>query len=216
MPAQKFSLVPGFQVENFTLDSLEQLTRILRKYHIQTLKFTSTHRLGLIEPTPEELEHISQELQPLSAPRKNSWITSIQSCPGKNSCRHGIRDAETLARRIEKIELSSPLQARVKVGIAGCRRCCTEPYVRDIGLIPESKGWSLTFGGNGGGKPRIGDVIAEGLTDDQAVELIRRCLTMYQENAGPKMRTARFIESFGLQEFSRVVLAQPLTETAQD
>lgn len=208
-----FPLVPAFQVRTFTIQNLERLIGILKNYQVQELKFTSSHRLGLSGLTPEELALISYELQPLSTPGPSGRLTAIQACPGKEYCRYGTQDAETLARRIEEIDLPSPPRAKIKVGIAGCRMCCTEPYVRDIGLIAENRGWTLTFGGNASGRPRIGDVIAEGLTVDQAVELIRRCLTVYQENAGTKMRTARFMEAYTKETFLRAIFTLPLPET---
>ncbi len=213
MPKTNFSLVPNFQADTFALDELENLTHVLQKFSVHGVKFTSTRRLALAGPTKEERAQISSELQHISIPRKNNWITSIQACPGKSWCKHGIRDSTALAERVESIEFDFTPKGRIKIGIAGCKRCCTEPYIRDIGVVPDRIGWTLTFGGNGGGKPRIGDIIARGLTNKQAIELIRNCLTVYQENAESKMRTARFIESFGLQQFARLVGTMPLTGT---
>lgn len=201
MTRKTFSIVPHFRANSFSVDEIDELAQILRKYHIQYIKFTSTKRLALANPNKEYLDKISRELQHLSEQKKSNWITSIGACLGKNWCKHGIRDASLLATRIESIKPGFTPKGRIKVGIAGCKRCCTEPFIRDIGVVPDKKGWTLVFGGNGGGKPRIGDIVANSLSDDQVIELIRKCLTVYQENAEPKMRTARFIESFGLDNF---------------
>jgi NAD(P)H-nitrite reductase large subunit len=209
---KSFPLVPAFQAESFTIDNLERIIRILKSYQVKELKFTSGHRLGLSGLTREELACVSHELQQFSTARGNSWYTSLQACPGREYCRYGLDDSETLARRIKEIELPVLPPGKIKVGIAGCGRCCTEPYVRDIGLIAGNTGWTLIFGGNAGGRPRIGDVITEKLTAGQVVELIRRCLTVYQENAGAKMRTARFMEVYGTKPFLEAIFAQPLPE----
>lgn len=66
----------------------------------------------------------------------------------------------------------------------------------------------MVFGGNGGGNPRLGDIIAEALTDDQVVDLVQKCLTVYQQNAKYKSRTARFMERFGIDAFKEVVLSE--------
>ena len=116
-------------------------------------------------------------------------------------------DINPVVDRLNAIALPGKLPAKVKVSVAGCKMCCTAPFIRDIGLIAERKGWKLIFGGNGGSRPRIGDVIAEGLSDEQAIELILRCLIVYVENAKPKMRTARFMESYGAMRFKSEVLA---------
>jgi NAD(P)H-nitrite reductase large subunit len=207
MPAKKFSRIPGFQAASIDINSLEQIIQVLKKYDVQEVQFTSTRRLGVIGPAQEVLETIGRELEPFIPPQKKSWITYIQSCPGREQCKYGIRDSQSLADRIEEIQLPEPLKAKVKVGIAGCHMCCTEPLVRDIGLIAEHKGWKLIFGGNAGGRARIGDVIAEGLNDEQAIELIRNCLIVYLENAGLKMRTARFMEAYGPEKFIQTVIS---------
>ncbi len=83
---------------------------------------------------------------------------------------------------------------------------CTEPFVRDVGIFATKKGWTLVFGGNGGGNPRLGDIVAEGLNDDQVIELVRKCLTFYQQNAKYKSRTARFMERIGIDALKKAVL----------
>jgi len=75
-----------------------------------------------------------------------------------------------------------------------------------VGLVGRKKGWVITFGGNSGGRPRIGDVIAEDVSDPDAVALVRRCLVYYRDNVGKKLRTARFIEKTGIEAMKKAVL----------
>jgi NAD(P)H-nitrite reductase large subunit len=49
-------------------------------------------------------------------------------------------------------------------------------------------------------------VIAEDLTDDQVIELAKKCFDYYGRNAKPKERTARFIDRIGIEEFKKNVL----------
>jgi NAD(P)H-nitrite reductase large subunit len=210
MSAKKFSLIPGFQAASITLNNLEQIVQVLKKHDVLEVQFTSSRRLGVIGPENENLEQIGRKLEQFNTPKKNSWITTIQSCPGREQCKYGICNSQELVDRVEAIQLPEPPRAKIKVGISGCQMCCTGPLVRDIGLIAERKGWKLTFGGNAGGRARIGDVISAGLSDEQAIELIRRCLMVYQENAGPKMRTARFMEAYGVEKLLQSVLSEPI------
>jgi NAD(P)H-nitrite reductase large subunit len=46
------------------------------------------------------------------------------------------------------------------------------------------------------------------LNDDQVVELTRKCLTFYQQNAKYKSRTARFMERVGIEALKNAVLAE--------
>ncbi|KUG20726.1 sulfite reductase, assimilatory-type [hydrocarbon metagenome] len=52
------------------------------------------------------------------------------------------------------------LPAEAKMEIPGCSRCCGERYLRDIGVVGSAKGWTVLFGGDSGGCPRIGDTAA--------------------------------------------------------
>jgi len=78
--------------------------------------------------------------------------------------------------------------------------------VRDFGALGKKSGWTVIFGGNSGGHPRIGDVIAENLTEEEVVELAKRCFEYYSANAKKRERTARFIERIGIEEFKKAVL----------
>ena len=104
-------------------------------------------------------------------------------------------------QRIKNLEFQTSMPAKVKVAVAGCPRCCTMPFVRDIGLIPANGGWTLTFGGNGGGKPRIGDILAKKIPENEVIRLVYKSLLIYCEHAGARQRTSRFIEKFGIQRF---------------
>ena len=74
------------------------------------------------------------------------------------------------------------------------------PKVRDVGFVAAKVGWELYFGGNGGSSPRIADLIARRLSDNEAVKLACRCLVVYCGNAKPKMRTSRFMKHFTLEQ----------------
>ncbi|MFV0438745.1 MAG: NAD(P)/FAD-dependent oxidoreductase [Desulfopila sp.] len=205
MAHQQFSLVPDFRAATLTVDHLKQLTEILQSFHISSLQITGSGRLRVAGIDHRLLHSLSQALQPLTTPVTASWLTSLQACPGQAGCRHGCGDGAALAARIEAIEPETALPAKIKIGIAGCPRCCTEPLVRDIGVIATPRGWKLCFGGNGGGRPRIADTIGTGLSEDQVIALLRRCLEIYGRNSRPGMRTARFLESFGLERFRQML-----------
>ena len=78
--------------------------------------------------------------------------------------------------------------------------------MRDFGVFGKRTGWTFIFGGNSGRNVRVGDIIAEDLTDDQVVELANKCLEYYRSNAKPNERTARFVQRIGIEEFKKAVL----------
>lgn len=109
-------------------------------------------------------------------------------------------DSLALGKKIEAALMALPLPAKTKVGISGCQFNCCESYLRDIGVFGTTKGWSLVFGGNGGGAPRIGDVVGVGLNDEEVLQLASRCLEFYREKARKMERTGRLMRRTPLAE----------------
>ena len=78
---------------------------------------------------------------------------------------------------------------------------CCESYVSDIGVFGKKNGWTLVFGGNGGGCPRIGDIVAENLNDEAVITRVGKCLEYYRNNARPMERTGRFMRRSKIDAF---------------
>lgn len=87
---------------------------------------------------------------------------------------------------------------QVQFGVSGCPFSCAEGLVRDIGITGSKKGWSVSFGGNAGAQARVADIIAKDLTKEDALDLVRKLLTYYKENAKKKERTAKFVTRVGI------------------
>ena len=96
--------------------------------------------------------------------------------------------------------------AKLKIGVSGCLRCCGESYLRDIGLVGTTKGWTVIFGGNSGRRPSPGAVVAQDLSRADALDLVHRLLEYYKSNARPKERTARFLERIGFAQLKSDLL----------
>ena len=139
-------------------------------------------------------------------PMPTNGITTIHTCAECTTCDNTILDTKQISTQLENLILPTPMPAKIKVAVAGCKRCCTMPLVRDIGLTAVGKSWRLSFGGNGGRNPRIADVIAEGLNEIEAIDLTCRCLMVYQKHGDKNMRTSAFIEKFGLQTFKDKII----------
>ncbi len=78
--------------------------------------------------------------------------------------------------------------------------------MRDVGVLGKKKGWTVIFGGNSGGRPRIGDVIAEDIDAEAVFDLVQKCLEYYAANGKKKERTARFMDRIGVDPFKEAVL----------
>jgi len=201
-----YAIVPRTPVGLVSPDVLEAISSVVRKYNIPITKITSGQRLALIGIHRNEVDQVWRDLKMEIGPAVELCVHYVQACPGTEVCKFGVRDSLGLGIKLEKLYVGMDLPAKVKIGVSGCPFCCAESYVRDIGLIGKKKGWIVTFGGNSGGRPRIGDVIAEDIGDDDAVALVQRCLEYYRDNVDKKLRTARFIEKIGIETIKQAVL----------
>ena len=202
-----YLVLPQFHAGMLTPEDLEQLAALARKYQIPRTKITGAQRVAFLGLEPEALEALKAELQiPATPPYTRNRVHYVQACPGSTWCKFGVGDALGLGEKIEQIELEAPLPYKVKVGVSGCRMCCCESWMRDVGLTAENKGWRFTFGGNAAGRPRIGEVVADELSEDEAVALVTRTLNYYLREALPKRRSARFMERVGIEALKQAVL----------
>ncbi len=209
MNHKTYTIMPGINAGMLTLEDLERLTDIVRRYEVPATKITGAQRFAFLGLAPERLEALKEELHlPERPPHTRNQVHYVQACPGSRWCKYGKGDALSLGEAIGRLRLQGPLPYKVKVGVSGCRMCCCESWMRDVGLTMESKGWRLTFGGNAAGTPRIGDVVATGLNDQQAVDLVEKTLNFYIEKAKYKTRSARFMERFGIETLRKGVLEE--------
>ncbi|MFZ5651939.1 MAG: NAD(P)/FAD-dependent oxidoreductase [Bacillota bacterium] len=201
-----YAIVPRTPMGLVTPELLENLARVSKKYEIPIIKITSAQRFALVGMKPEMVEEVWSDLGLDVGPAVELCVHYVQACPGTTVCRFGMQDSLGLAAKLEKMFVGKDTPAKAKFGISGCPNNCGESYVRDFGAFGKKTGWTVIFGGNSGGRPRIGNVLTEGLNDDQVVELARKCFDYYIANARPKERTARFIDRIGIEEFKKAIL----------
>ncbi|WP_457574445.1 nitrite reductase [Desulfolithobacter sp.] len=201
--------IPGFNPAMLTRQDLETLSGLMRNHQIPALRITSGQRVLFLDLDPKQCQALRERFEILEPEqRPANRVHLVQACRGTRGCRYGMGDSVALKEKIQALELDGALPAKVKVGISGCQMCCCESWMRDVGLVREQKGWRLSFGGNSGNRPRIGDLVAEHLTEDQVLLLVTRLLNFYIRHAGPRIRTARLMERIGLEELRKNVLGQ--------
>jgi len=201
-----FTIIPDLTLPRLTPDELEALLAATQRFNIQQLRFTANNQIAVSgvkdSDLPELIRHLGQFMTEMG-----TGDLSVISCQGCSNCTCNSETAISLVRRLKNLTVGEPLPAKVKVAVAGCPRCCTMPFVRDIGLIPVNGRWKVIFGGNGGARPRIGDIIAEKLQEDEVLNVIHTCLHIYCTHARKKQRTSRFIETFGIEQFKKKILS---------
>jgi NAD(P)H-nitrite reductase large subunit len=205
---KSYAIVPRIPMGVMTPEILEKLAEVARKYKVRVIKITSGQRIALVGIKPEDVDNAWRDLAMEVGPAEGLCVHYVQACPGTETCKFGQGDSLGLAAKIEKMYVGKEdiIPAKTKFGISGCKLCCAESYVRDIGAFAAPDGWTVVIGGNSGGRPRVGDVIAEKLSDEEALDLIRKCIDYYSKNAKTRERMPRFIQRIGIEEFKKAVL----------
>lgn len=201
-----YAIVPRIPGGLARLENFKEIVKVVEKYNVPIIKITSGHRLALVGIKGDVVNDIWQELKMDVGKATELCLHYVQACPGNIVCKYGVQDSLSLGIEIEEFFLGMDLPAKVKIGVSGCPFCCGESFVRDIGILGKKKGWTLIFGGNSARRPRIGDVIAEDITKEAAIDLTKRFLEYYAGNGKKKERTARFIERTGIDELKKSVL----------
>jgi len=188
-----YNVLPGPVMGLVTPEYLEQVAAIAKRHSIPFLKLTGAQRIAIAGHSADTAIRIWQEMGLAQGPSRPVGIHYIQACPGEKWCKYGNKDSIAMGKKIEENMMDIPLPAKTKVGISGCAMNCCECYIRDIGIFGMKKGWTLVFGGNGGGAPRLGDVVEKGLSDDEVITLTKKCLDFYVQNARKMERTGRLM-----------------------
>jgi NAD(P)H-nitrite reductase large subunit len=206
---ETYAIVPRIPMGVLTPDILEKLAAVARKYSVRIIKITSGQRIALVGLKPEDVGNAWRDLGMEVGPAEGLCVHYVQACPGTLTCKFGQGDSIGLAAKIEQLYVGREdfIPAKTKFGVSGCKLNCAESYLRDFGVFAAPDGWTMLAGGNSGGRPRIANVVAEKLSEEQVLELMKRGLDYYAKNAKPRERMPRFIERIGIEEFKKAVLS---------
>ena len=192
-----FGIVTRIPAGAVTPDMLETIAAVARKYRVPLIKLTSGQRFMLVGIPEKDLPLVFKDLGVLAGEETAPCVRYVQSCLGTDTCRYGVQDSMALGRELERTCHGMAFPAKLKFGVSGCLRCCSESYIRDIGVIGTLTGWTVVFGGNSGRRPSIGKIVARDLSTGDVLDLVRRLIEYYQEHAREKERAVRFLERIG-------------------
>lgn len=161
-----------------------RIADVAEKYGVKRLKITGDSRMALIGIKEEDLDAAYEDLG--IKPETGTALCQqfIKACPGNTFCTRGQQDTLSLAQKVEEQFYPYPkISSKVKIGISGCFNSCSEPAIKDIGLIGLPKGWILMVGGAGGKDPMIAQVIAKNLSEDEVLEVLEKILKYYRASS---------------------------------
>lgn len=198
-----YAIVPRTPLGLVTPEALERIAAAARKFEIPIIKLTSAQRIALVGIEPEKLSDVWEELEMEVGRAVEPCMHYVQACPGTEVCKFGQQDSLGMGARLDKEFVGTGLPGKAKIGVSGCPMNCGESYMRDFGCFGKKKGWTVIVGGNAGAKPRIGDVVAEDVSEDEVVALAKKFFDYYKSNAKGKERSAKFVNRVGIEEIMK-------------
>lgn len=209
-----YSIVPRVPGGEITPDKLIVLGQVAKQYNLYT-KITGGQRIDLFGATLSELPEIWEQLIAAGFETGHAYgkaLRTVKSCVGSTWCRYGVQDSVGMAIHLEDRYKGLRAPHKIKFAVSGCTRECAEAQSKDIGVIATENGWNLYVCGNGGMRPRHGDLFATDLNDEQLVSTIDRVLMFYVRTADRLQRTSVWMENLegGLDYLKQVVLEDSL------
>lgn len=209
-----YSIVPRIAGGEITPDKLILLGQVAKQYQLYT-KITGGQRIDLFGARVEQLPHIWKQLIDGGFETGHAYAKSlrtVKSCVGSTWCRYGVQDSVGLAIDLENRYKGLRSPHKLKFAVSGCTRECAEAQSKDIGVIATEKGWNLYVCGNGGMKPRHGDLFATDIDSHTLVQYIDRILMFYVRTADRLQRTSVWMENLegGLSYLQQVVIEDSL------
>jgi len=196
-----YSVAPSIPLGQITPEQFNLINSVVQEFGLSGVRATAGQRLKLQGIPEDKLKAVLEKLGPVGEFCKYY----VQTCPGTTACRLGMQDSMDMAAKLEVMLNGMTMPSKLKTGVSGCSMSCSESYVRDIGLVGKKKGWTVLFGGNAGKRVRMGDILAEDISEKEAFDIVTKALDFYSENAKIKERTARFVERVGIDAVKHAV-----------
>ena len=209
-----YSVVPRVPGGEITPQQLIAIGQVGQKYDLYT-KITGGQRIDLFGARADQLPAIWKELIDAGFESGHAYgkaFRTCKTCVGTSWCRYGQQDSVGLGITLEHRYKGLRAPHKIKMAVSGCTRECAEAQSKDIGVIATETGYNLFVCGNGGMRPRHGDLFATDLTEEEVLKYTDRILMFYIRTADKLTRTSVWMEGLegGLEYLQDVVINDKL------
>lgn len=201
-----YAIVPRMPGGITNAETLRKIADVAEKYKAAAIKCTSAQRIAIVGLQHGDVEKAWDDLQMDPGAAVGLCVRSVKICPATTFCKRGQQDAVGLGLELEKKYHGMETPSKFKMAVSGCQNSCSEPAVKDIGIMGTPKGYVVMVGGNAGFKPRLGDKIASQLEPDQVMELVDKIIAWYKDNGKRNERIGELINRIGLDVFKQQIL----------
>ncbi|MCL4108157.1 UNVERIFIED_CONTAM: hypothetical protein GTU68_066080 [Idotea baltica] len=214
-----YSVVPRVAGGEITPEKLIVLGEVAKKYNLYT-KVTGGQRIDLFGAQLQDLPAIWEELVAAGFESGHAYgkaLRTVKSCVGTTWCRYGVQDAVGFAIQLENRYKGIRSPHKVKMGVSGCTRECSEAQSKDVGLIATENGYNIYVCGNGGTTPRHAELLVADVDAETAIRYIDRFFSYYISTAEKLMRTSVWCDKLegGINHIREVVVDDRLGIAAE-
>jgi NAD(P)H-nitrite reductase large subunit len=196
--------IPGGIILDFSL--LRKIADVAEKYGAKVIKLTSAQRMAIVGLEEDKIDQVWAELGMPKGAAVGLCVRSVKICPATHFCRLAQQDAVTLGLELDKRYHGMELPSKFKMAVSGCMNSCSEPAVKDLGLIGMPKGYRVLIGGCASGVPRLADVLAQDVPPEDVLPLVDKIIKYYQANAKKYERMGRMIDRLGQEKVKQEIL----------
>ncbi|WP_298842929.1 NAD(P)/FAD-dependent oxidoreductase [Clostridium sp.] len=199
-----YGVTPHIPGGFITPKQLSKIAEVAQKYK-GVLKMTSGQRIAILGLEAQDVSKVWDELGMSPAVKSLNSVKNVHMCPAA-FCKRAKQNSLKIGMLLDKFYHGMEMPCRTKIGVAGCKNACTSVYSRDLGVIGDKEGYMIVAGGSGGFTPRVADIIAEKLTEDQVLVLVDTLITYYKDNGNMGEKLGDFITRIGLNKFKEDIV----------
>ena len=194
-----FGITPDIPSGFIQPETLEKIAKVAKKYKA-VLKITSGQRILITNLKEEDLPKVWEDLGMEPAVITTNSVKNVESCPA-GFCKRSKYNTIGIGVKLTKKYAKKEMPCRTKIGVAGCRNAWGSVYARDVGVIADKSGLMVVAGGSAGFHPRVADVIAKELTEEEALQLVDNIFEYYKAEAELGEKLSLMIERIGVESF---------------
>ncbi|MDP3787174.1 MAG: NAD(P)/FAD-dependent oxidoreductase [Candidatus Omnitrophota bacterium] len=195
-------IAPHFRAGVVTPQDLRKIADVCEKFPESKIKLGTEIIIGGIteETRNEEFRRIL-DLPTFSV--AGFCIRPVKICSGGFICDNNLQDSFSLGLKLDEKFSGRMLPFKMIISISGCARCCSEPMVRDIGIVACRQGYAIFVGGAAGARPRIGIRLIDNLSESEVIDTMERIIGLYEKMGRTPERLGMFIERIGFERFKQ-------------
>ena len=197
--SKKF-IAPHFSGGALTPDDLRKIADLCERFPESKLKISGDLVIGGITDMKRNDEFRKLLDLPTYSVAGFS-IRPVKACSGGYICDNNLQDSFSLGLKLDKMFSGKSAPFKAIISVSGCGRCCSEPLVKDIGIVASVSGYSVYVGGAAGAKPRIAQKIIDKLNEEQVIAVVEKIVKLYEAKGELTQRLGIFIEKMGLEKF---------------